>query len=255
MPATPGDITVVYRAQGPDDVILREELDELARRRGAELHYVLGERDGELLSPSHLQELVPDIADRDVYVCGSPAMTAATRASLDSLRRPRPPHRHRALRLLTVRRVLAALLVTAVAVVLLARYETHPPRMLNPNSALRPRAEAAPAAAAATPRPGETSAVGPAIMTPFSVIQVRATLTRGRLTGVETVELTGDGPHTDALNARAEPLLRAAALEAGQRRHRRGHRGDVHQRELEGVAAGGDRRGAGERADAAHRST
>jgi uncharacterized protein with FMN-binding domain len=113
-----------------------------------------------------------------------------------------------------VRRVLAALLVTAVAVVLLARYETHPPRMLNPNSALRPRAEAAPAAAA-TPRPGEKSAVGPAITTPFSVIQVRATLTRGRLTGVETVELTGDGPHTDALNARAEPLLRAAALEAG----------------------------------------
>ncbi len=115
-----------------------------------------------------------------------------------------------------MRRALAALLVTAVAVVLLARYETHPPRTLNPNSALRPEAAAVAAAPpSATPRPGEKSAVGPAITTPFSVIQVRATLTRGRLTGVETVELTGDGPHTDALNARAEPLLRAAALEAG----------------------------------------
>jgi uncharacterized protein with FMN-binding domain len=27
--------------------------------------------------------------------------------------------------------------------------------------------------------------------------------------------LTGDGPHTHALNARAEPLLRASALKAG----------------------------------------
>ena len=113
-----------------------------------------------------------------------------------------------------MRRALAALVVTAVAVVLLARYETQPPRTLNPNSALRPAATAAPAPRA-TPRPGEKSASGPVITTPFSVIQVRATLTRGRLTGVETVELTGDGPHTEALNARAEPILRAEALKAG----------------------------------------
>jgi uncharacterized protein with FMN-binding domain len=51
--------------------------------------------------------------------------------------------------------------------------------------------------------------------TPFSVIQVKATLTHGRLTGVETVALSGDGPHTQALNARAEPILRAEALKAG----------------------------------------
>lgn len=113
-----------------------------------------------------------------------------------------------------MRRVVAALVVTVVAVVLLARYETHPPRTPNPNSALRPAATAAPAPRA-TPRPGEKTATGPAITTPFSVIQVRATLTRGRLTGVETVELSGDGPHTDALNARAEPILRAEALKAG----------------------------------------
>ena len=113
-----------------------------------------------------------------------------------------------------MRRAVAALVVTAAVVVLLARYETHPPRTHNPNSALRRQAPAPPAPRA-TPRPGEQTATGPAITTPFSVIQVRATLTRGRLTGVETVELTGDGPHTDALNARAEPILRAEALRAG----------------------------------------
>jgi predicted ferric reductase len=92
MPGAPGDIAVVYRALRPEDVILRAELDALARDRGAELHYVLGDhRDGVVLSPAHLQALVPDIAARDVYVCGPPAMTAATRAALD---RSGVPRRH-----------------------------------------------------------------------------------------------------------------------------------------------------------------
>ena len=32
-----------------------------------------------LLSPEHLRELVPDIVDRDVYVCGPPALTERDR--------------------------------------------------------------------------------------------------------------------------------------------------------------------------------
>ena len=85
MPGSPGDITVVYRALQPEDVILRHELDEIAARRGAVVHYVLGDHRGDasLLSPQHLQQLIPDIAERDVYLCGPPAMTEATRASLD----------------------------------------------------------------------------------------------------------------------------------------------------------------------------
>lgn len=116
-----------------------------------------------------------------------------------------------------MRRVLAALAVTIVAVVLLARYETEPPRTLNPNAAIgpvkTPRAFGTPA-----PRrtgEGTRSFVGPAMTTPFSAIQVRAFFTGRRLTGIETVLLSGDGPHTEALNARAEPILRASALKAG----------------------------------------
>ncbi len=83
MPGGPEDITVVYRALHDDDVILRAELDELAGRRGVEVHYVLGDHDaGEPLSPERLQALMPDIAMRDVYVCGPPAMVEATRATL-----------------------------------------------------------------------------------------------------------------------------------------------------------------------------
>jgi predicted ferric reductase len=80
MPGEPGDIAVIYRASRDDDVILRTELDELALRRGAELHYVIGSGG---LSADDLRGLVPDIAARDVYVCGPPAMTSATRATLE----------------------------------------------------------------------------------------------------------------------------------------------------------------------------
>jgi hypothetical protein len=122
-----------------------------------------------------------------------------------------------------MRRAVAALVVTAVAVVLLARYETEPPVTVDPGAAQgprpTPRAIAPPPPPMRSTRPGGRgrvrSATGPAMTTPFSVIQVRATLTGRRLTGVETVALSGDGPHTEALNARAEPILREEALRAG----------------------------------------
>jgi uncharacterized protein with FMN-binding domain len=118
-------------------------------------------------------------------------------------------------------KAIAAIAVTAAAVVLLARFETEPPRTYNPNSALGPvRTPRALAKGFATPAPrrsgeGTRSFLGPAMTTPFSAIQVRAYFTGRRLTGIETVLLSGDGPHTEALNARAEPILRESALEAG----------------------------------------
>ena len=114
-----------------------------------------------------------------------------------------------------MRKAAVAIIVTVVAVVLLAGYETHPPRTLDRRAARKAQPGPAP-----TPGPHVRTATGPARTTPFSVVQVQATLTRGRLTGVRTVALTGDGPHTRAINARAEPILREEALRAGS--------GDVH---------------------------
>ena len=71
-----GDV-VVYRALREEDLVLRDELEQL----GVDVHYVVGDHavpGGErLLSPAHLRELVPDLAERDVYVCGPPGMTDA----------------------------------------------------------------------------------------------------------------------------------------------------------------------------------
>ena len=88
----PGELSVIYRAGRETDLLFRDELEELSSRRGAHVHYVVGEHGGDgLLSPEHLRELVPDLAERDVYVCGPVSMTAATRASL---RNAGVPDRH-----------------------------------------------------------------------------------------------------------------------------------------------------------------
>jgi predicted ferric reductase len=90
LPAAPGDIAVIYRADKIEDAVLLHELEELATQREAVLHVVLGSRgeypaDCQPLSPQHLRMLVPDIARRDVYICASPGMTAAVRGTLKSM--------------------------------------------------------------------------------------------------------------------------------------------------------------------------
>ena len=76
--AMPGDLTLIYRAITAEDVVFKAELTRLARERGFTLHLVLGDHAlpeyRDLLSPAHLQHLVPDLVDRDVYVCGPPPM-------------------------------------------------------------------------------------------------------------------------------------------------------------------------------------
>jgi len=74
-----GDVVVIYRALEERDLVLRNELDALAVERGLRIHYVVGDHRTEdgasLLAPAHLRRLVPDLLERDVYVCGPPAMT------------------------------------------------------------------------------------------------------------------------------------------------------------------------------------
>jgi predicted ferric reductase len=87
-----GDVVVVYRAISEADVIFREELDRIAAARRTTVHYVLGDHRGDgadLLSPTHLKELVPDIEERDVFLCGPPAMTEALEHNVRGARVPR----------------------------------------------------------------------------------------------------------------------------------------------------------------------
>jgi ferredoxin-NADP reductase len=94
IPAGATDIAVLYRTNRVEDIVLRAELDDLAARRHAQLHYLVGPPKhgaNDHLSPQRLRALVPDIADRDVFVCGPEPMMAAAR---DSLRKAGVPARN-----------------------------------------------------------------------------------------------------------------------------------------------------------------
>ncbi|HKD99255.1 MAG TPA: ferredoxin reductase family protein, partial [Micromonosporaceae bacterium] len=74
MEALPAGTVVVYRARTRQDLIFESELDGLAATRGMTVHYVVGHRHepgpAALLTFDGLAELVPDVVDRDVYLCG-----------------------------------------------------------------------------------------------------------------------------------------------------------------------------------------
>ncbi|MEV1019071.1 ferric reductase-like transmembrane domain-containing protein [Streptomyces sp. NPDC050264] len=84
LPGGPGDITLLYRANNAGQLVLREELEAIARTRQAALHYLLGPSDAAFdpLAPQALRNLVPGLADHDVYVCGPPGMTSAATTAL-----------------------------------------------------------------------------------------------------------------------------------------------------------------------------
>jgi ferredoxin-NADP reductase len=71
--------------------VLLEEMRQLAAMRGAQVHLLTGRTaDGNPLDGHSLRTLVPDIAERDVYVCGPPRMTDAVVRTLRELGVPRP---------------------------------------------------------------------------------------------------------------------------------------------------------------------
>jgi predicted ferric reductase len=88
MPATRGAITLIYRASRPEDVVFGEELEALIRARGGRVHYLIGRR-SELrrdpLDARGLHRILPDIAKREVYICGPDGMIATVRRSLRQL--------------------------------------------------------------------------------------------------------------------------------------------------------------------------
>jgi ferredoxin-NADP reductase len=64
------DVVVILRGSTARDLILRNEIGRLVGERGGRLHEVVGSRAQRPLDAGHLRRLVPDIAARDLYVCG-----------------------------------------------------------------------------------------------------------------------------------------------------------------------------------------
>jgi uncharacterized protein with FMN-binding domain len=122
-----------------------------------------------------------------------------------------------------VRRAVPAAVATAAVVALLANVRVRPPAISPPRHAAQPPPPLSVATEPAVRRvsskrptkKGRVRTATDTATTPFSIITIRVTLTGGELTKVETVDLSGDNARTEAINNRAEPILREEALKAG----------------------------------------
>jgi predicted ferric reductase len=76
---------VIVRASADDDVIFRQELEMLVNARGGRFEAVVGSRRDVVLDHRQLLRLVPDIADRDVLMCGPDGLVDQWKGSLSRL--------------------------------------------------------------------------------------------------------------------------------------------------------------------------
>jgi predicted ferric reductase len=93
LPAARGNLTLVYRASHEDEVVFRNELDELASLRGATVHYLVGRRGSrempsDPLDPRALRKSRARPPRRDIYVCGPAGMMERVLSGLHWLRIP-----------------------------------------------------------------------------------------------------------------------------------------------------------------------
>jgi ferredoxin-NADP reductase len=86
----PSGTILIYRATSPADIVFRRELDWLANERRAYVWYVTGRRDDpgprQLFTPRGMHKLIPDVAERDVFLCGPPGLVAESVRTLRRLR-------------------------------------------------------------------------------------------------------------------------------------------------------------------------
>ena len=83
--ARPEDVALLYRNRSPQDALFLDELAELSSEKGFDLRLSYSRiSDGEPnpFDPRELKEFVPDVADRDVFVIGSPRLISAARHGL-----------------------------------------------------------------------------------------------------------------------------------------------------------------------------
>lgn len=87
------DVIMLYRVARPEDAAFADELQALSRKRGIRLHVIPGDKVGDdktdMLSIPALRKGVPDIAERDCFVCGPPPMLAALQRRLRALNVPK----------------------------------------------------------------------------------------------------------------------------------------------------------------------
>jgi predicted ferric reductase len=83
------DVVVILRAHSREDLVLRDEIATLVDARGGVLIELVGPRAQVRLDAAALTYLVPDVATRDLFVCGPGGFTDAVKQSAREAGTPR----------------------------------------------------------------------------------------------------------------------------------------------------------------------
>jgi len=81
----PSDIALLYRNRSPEDALFLDELVALRDEKGFDLHLSYSRTGADRVNPFSVEVLrsfVPDVAEREVFVVGSPALISAARTGL-----------------------------------------------------------------------------------------------------------------------------------------------------------------------------
>ncbi len=79
-------VTTLVRASTFEDLVHREEIRTLIEHRKGLLHEIVGPRHEAPLDANTLRDLLPDVAQSDVYVCGPTGFTSQIALALSKLR-------------------------------------------------------------------------------------------------------------------------------------------------------------------------
>lgn len=79
------DLSLIYRTSNEEGLIFLDEITELAKQKSARLHVLPGSRKLYPLDANHLLQIVPNIREAEIYICGPTSLTEVVRASAAQL--------------------------------------------------------------------------------------------------------------------------------------------------------------------------
>ena len=83
------DISLIYRTSNDEGLIFLDEINELAREKEVRLHALPGSRHLYPLDSKHLLQLIPNVRECEIYICGPTSLTNVIRESAQELEIPK----------------------------------------------------------------------------------------------------------------------------------------------------------------------
>lgn len=83
------DISLIYRTSNDEGLIFLDEINELAREKEVRLHALPGSRNLYPLDSKNLLQLIPNVRECEIYICGPTSLTNVIRESARELEIPK----------------------------------------------------------------------------------------------------------------------------------------------------------------------